>query len=197
MDVKVKEKELVDEKALKVEQFQPERALPSEPSVPESGQREIAARSAFVDQQQMHLANSLRFADTKAGALIGVCGLVLPQTLFLLESEIMLQKILYIFALILIAVGILISFLVVLPTSKNSKAKGSVYWEHIQNYTQQEFMAQVKTMNNEQFMDYWLENNYIQSVILTRKFRYLSYSFKCCLCAFLLSIASFIVPYMM
>ena len=120
-------------------------------------------RGSFANQQNLHLSTSIRFADAKAGALIAVSGLVLPETIYLLNSDYLLQKICYISALVLLIIGIFLSFIVVLPTSKNSKMKGIIYWENITNYSEEEFIHTIKTMNTSRYLDAWLQNNYIQA----------------------------------
>ena len=152
------------------------------------------ARSNFVTQQNNHLNNSIRFADAKAGALMAVSGLVLTNTLFVLDSTLKYQQIIYIFGLVCLVVGLVLSFIVVLPKAKNTDVKGLIYWENIQNYDQSEFINKVRNMDTVGYIDAWLINNYIQAQILTKKFQYLAASFKISLIAFALMLLSAVLP---
>lgn len=150
----------------------------------EFGEQQI--RSDFVSQQNNHLSNSLRFADAKAGALVTVNGIVLAYVIALLENSIGFDFWIFSSGLLLLIGGMLASIAVVFPKTMNSKVKGLVYWEHIINNTQDEYEERILVDNVDHLLKNSISNNYIQALILTKKFKQLKFSFQISLLGYLI-----------
>lgn len=160
-------------------------------------QTEGFIRASFANQQNSHLSNSLRFADTKAGALVALNGIILPQIVYLISNSIDVIRYVYIAGLIILLVGVFQAFLTVIPRTQNANVPGIIYWENIQIYNKEQFLDKVKMMPTKDYLDAWLENNYYQAVILTSKFKRLSRSFYTCLVAYGCTVAGLIMSFFM
>lgn len=152
----------------------------------EMKQTEGYLRGSFTTQQNAHLNNSIRFADTKAGALVGMNGLVLTYVTNLISSATGYSDLCFKLSLLFLIASILYSFSVVYPRVLNSKAKGLVYWEHITNCSKDEYVQVIVNGSTEAFLSSAVENNYAQAVILTKKFKKLSIGFKLGIVAYIL-----------
>lgn len=150
----------------------------------EFGESQI--RSDFVVQQNNHLGNSLRFADAKAGAIVTVNGVVLTYVIALLENSTGYSTWVFMGSLIFLIGGMLSSIAVVFPKTMNNKEKGLVYWEHIVNNTQDEYEKQILVDDTNQLLKSSIANNYIQALILTKKFKQLKFSFQVSVVAYLI-----------
>jgi hypothetical protein len=141
-------------------------------------QTEGFIKANYTNTQNVHLNNSIRFADTKAGALVAVNGLIGK---FVFDSvsaqQDLFSKIGLTIGLILLLIGIGVSVWVVRPRTVNSKQKGIVYWENIVAMEMGEYIDSIEEMDAKEIRKQGLINNYIQSQILTKKFSLLSYAF--------------------
>ncbi|EEL48093.1 hypothetical protein CN373_10975 [Bacillus cereus] len=147
-------------------------------------QREKSAKTTFVINLNNHLNNSLRFADTKAAALVAANGLITKFVMELGVKGYTVSAILLKIGLFSILVGILLSLVVVIPRSKQSKEKGIMYWDNIANMEKQEYTETVTSIPNDELFEKQIENNYHQAEILKVKFKRLR-------TAFLISIAGY------
>jgi hypothetical protein len=151
----------------------------------EMKQTEGFIRNSFTSAQNVHLNNSLRFADTKAGALVTVNGLVLSYVTNLISTSSGVSNWFFKASLLIIIVGILYSIAVVYPRSLNSKDKGLVYWEHITNYKKDDYVKAIIDENVSELLRNSVENNYAQASILTSKFKKLEIGFKISIAGYL------------
>lgn len=141
-------------------------------------QTEGFAKTSYSNAQNVHLNNSIRFADTKAGALVAVNGLIGKFVIDAISDQANIySKIGLAAGLLLIIIGIGLSVWVVYPRKANRKAKGIVYWENIVAMEQDEYIDAVEGMKAKEIRRQGLINNYIQSDILTKKFKFLGYAF--------------------
>ena len=155
--------------------------------------RERFAKSTFINNLNNHLNNSLRFADTKAGALVAANGLIAKFLVDLNLKGSAIGSILFKCGLIAILFGIFFSIFVVLPRTKNSKKKDIIYWDNIANMEMQEYTETVSSISNDKLFEKQIENNYFQAVILKVKFRRLRTAFLVSMAGYLsIAIAYFI-----
>jgi Family of unknown function (DUF5706) len=140
-------------------------------------QRERFIKFNFVNGQNVHLNNSIRFSDMKAGALIAVNGTFIKFGYDLIIKELTWNLWIANVGILLLMVGILIAILVVKPQNLESKRKGIHYWGHITNYEQNDFVNTLDEMEISELLEKSLINNYSQSMILTKKFKKLYWAF--------------------
>lgn len=150
----------------------------------EMKQTEGFLRNSFTTQQHVHLTNSIRFADAKAGALVTINGLVLKFITDLLHTTTGLSSLLLKIALIVLIVSILCSLIVVYPRFLNSKEKGIIYWENIQNYKKEDYIEEITNGDANKLLQSSVENNYYQAAILTKKFKQLLIGFQISIIAY-------------
>lgn len=149
-------------------------------------QRERSTKSTFITSLDNQLNNSLRFADTKAGALIAANGLTAKFISDLVLEGNSLITLLFKTGLLLVLAGIVASLVVVLPRRLRSKDKGIIYWENISNMRKDEYVNTVSELSVQELFEKRIENNYYQAQILTKKFSRLRL-------AFIISIVGYIV----
>lgn len=154
-------------------------------------------RNNFTTQQNLHLNNSIRFADTKAGVLSGANGLVLTYSIEQLSTATGVSKVSIVLGLFCLVVSILYSLWVVYPRFMNSKDTGLVYWEHITNYKKDEYMHAITEGDSSELLRNSIENNYTQAIILTKKFKKLEIGFKFCLVGYFLILGGLIIKFLM
>lgn len=140
-------------------------------------QREGVVRTNFIFQQNTYLNNSLRFADTKAGALVAANGLIAKFIIDLTGNSANIVDSLLKCSLVAVIVGIFYALSVVFPRSVESKEKGIIYWEHIKNCEKDEYVQIVAEGEVTELMKKAIENNYSQAAIVTKKFKILSKAF--------------------
>ncbi|GAB1800858.1 Pycsar system effector family protein [Priestia megaterium] len=152
----------------------------------ETYQREKSTKSTFIASLDNQLNNSLRFADTKAGALIAANGLTAKFISGLDVKGSVLISLLLNIGLLLVLAGVVASLVVVLPRRLRSKDKGIIYWENISNMEKAEYVDTVSELSVDELFERRIENNYYQAKILTKKFSRLRL-------AFIISIVGYIV----
>lgn len=140
-------------------------------------QTEGIAKTNYSNLQNTHLNNSIRFADTKAAALVAVNGLIAKFVFDLVAKQNQTLQIELTLGFIFLIIGIALSVLVVFPQKENSKAKGVVYWENIIQMDPDEYIDTIEGMDPMELRKHILKNNYILSKIITKKFDYLRYAF--------------------
>ncbi|MCP1144676.1 Pycsar system effector family protein [Lysinibacillus endophyticus] len=134
-------------------------------------------KTNYSNNENVYLNNSIRFADTKAAALVAVNGLVAKFVFDLINQQDKILQIETIIGFIFLMVGIGLSVLVVFPQKANSRTKGIIYWENIIQMDLDEYINTVEEMPPKELRKQILITNYIQSKILTKKFTYLRYAF--------------------
>ncbi|WJN47512.1 DUF5706 domain-containing protein (plasmid) [Priestia aryabhattai] len=161
----------------------------------EMKQTEGNLRNNFTNQQNVHLNNSIRFADTKAGVLSGANGLILTYVSDQLSDATSFSKIFLILGLVCLIVSILHSLWVVFPRFQNSKDKGLVYWEHVTNYSEDEYANAIIHGDTSELLRNSVENNYTQAIILTKKFKKLETGFIFCIGGYLLIMVGLLIKF--
>lgn len=141
-------------------------------------QTEGFVKTNYSNTQNIHLNNAIRFADTKAGALVAVNGLIAKFVIDAISVQIdIYSKIGLAIGMLAIIIGIALSVWVVFPRKANQKVKGIVYWENIVVMEIGEYIDTVEEMSVKDIRKQGLINNYYQSKILTEKFQFLRYAF--------------------
>lgn len=161
----------------------------------EMKQTEGNLRNTFTNQQNVHLNNSIRFADTKAGVLSGANGLILTYVSDQLSNATSFSKLFLILGLVCLIVSILHSLWVVFPRFQNSKDKGLVYWEHVTNYSKDEYANAIIHGDTSELLRNSVENNYTQAIILTKKFKKLETGFIFCIGGYLLIMVGLLIKF--
>ncbi|MBO1514348.1 Pycsar system effector family protein [Metabacillus bambusae] len=158
-------------------------------------QREGFFKLNFTNTQNTYLNNSIRFADTKAGALVAVNGLIAKFAFDFFSTETTTYiKLLYVLGLAFLIQGIILSVYVVFPKKLNRKKKGIIYWENINEMELDEYVETIEAMEVKELLKRSMENNYFQARILTRKFNLLHYAFLSSMVGFvILSVLSLIL----
>lgn len=141
-------------------------------------QKEKTTRTNFTYQQHAYLNNSLRFADTKAGALIAANGLIAKFITDMADNSTYFVGLLLKIGLFVIVIGIFYALFVVFPRSVQSNEKGIVYWEHIKNFGEENYVNTVANGDINNLLKKSIENNFSQAIIVTNKFKKLSQAFK-------------------
>jgi hypothetical protein len=179
-----------------VEQENPlERVIHEDKIKVEMNQTINYVRASFTSQQNVHLNNSIRFADAKAGALVTINGLILKFITDMLVSSTGVSDVLFKTSLIILIVSILCSFAVVYPRLVNSKDKGIIYWEHINNYGKEGYVNNIIESDAKSLLRNSLENNFYQAKILTEKFKRLVLGFRISILGYLVITVALIFKY--
>lgn len=134
-------------------------------------------KSTYANNQNVHLNNSIRFADTKAGVLVAVNGLLAKFSFDKVAEQPFIIQLGLALGFIFLIIGMALSLFVVFPRKKNSDAKGIVYWENIIQMGEDEYVDTIEGMEPGEIREKTLRNNYIQSKILTEKFDLLRHAF--------------------
>lgn len=154
-------------------------------------------KTNFANNHNNHLNNSIRFADTKAGALVAANGLIAKFVFDAAQDLPTIPMILLAIGFMLLIAGIVLAILVVFPQKLHSKEKGILYWENVVNYDLDEYVETIETMDAATLRKNAIANNYIQAKILTKKFSILRYSFMSSLLGYSLLIAVALTVFIM
>lgn len=147
-----------------------------------------ATRYGFTQLQNTYLNNSLRFADTKAGALVAVNGLIIKFVADFLTKWNGIVHGLATVSIGLLVISILLSVIVVLPKNIKDNEKGFIYWRYIVNDTLENYKDQIKNRPTSELLDESIRNNYLQAIVLAKKFRWLHMAFVISLIAYVVMV---------
>lgn len=139
---------------------------------------EKSSRYTFTQLQNTYLNNSLRFADTKAGALVAVNGLIIKFVADYLPNWQGVEYWLGMTSIVLFVVSICISLIVVYPRNINKKGKGFIYWGYIAKDTLENYQNQIQNGPVSELLEESIRNNYQQAIVLDKKFQKLNLAFK-------------------
>lgn len=159
----------------------------------EMRQTEAFSRNSFTTQQNNYLNSSIRFADTKAGFLTAANGFVFSYLLDKINGFSGVSEACMKIGIIFLVASIFFSLRVVMPRFVNSKDKGLIYWEHIKNYTKEQYVHAITKGDTKELQRCEVENNYYQALILTKKFRKLAIGFKLCIGGYILIVAGLLL----
>jgi hypothetical protein len=140
-------------------------------------QTEGFVKTSFTNNQNIHLNNSIRFADTKAGALVAVNGLIAKFAFDTIAGQTRIVQYGLSSGLLLLVISIALSVFVVIPRKVKSKEKGIIYWENMIEMDMEEYIEAIENMEPQEMRKHALMNNYIQAEILTKKFDVLRKAF--------------------
>lgn len=146
----------------------------------------------FMYHQNTYLNNSIRFADTKAGALVAVNGIVLKFIYDVFKDADLLYDQLFFIGISMLILGIVFSVTVVYPKRLNRKSKGLFYWENISYMDKDEYVNTLVDIEPAELLKLAYENNYYQAKILTKKFNHLHYAFVFSFVAYFIILVLFI-----
>jgi len=136
-----------------------------------------------------YLTDNIKFADSKAGVLIGMDGLLLRagidyfnssgitlQTLF--TSSRSVGRLSVIFGSVFLIIGIILALAVVFPRRATGLTQGFVFWESIAKYpSAHEYTEDVMKISEDELDRKMAEQQYYVSITATRKYRMLRRSF--------------------
>lgn len=144
----------------------------------ELGYGEASTRYGFTQLQNTYLNNSLRFADTKAGALIAVNGVIIKFIADFVAQWTGIAHWLAVTSIALLVISIFLSIIVVFPKNVKDNGKGFIYWGFIANDTLENYNNQIRNEPTSELLDESIRNNYIQAHVLTKKFKWLNIAFS-------------------
>jgi len=136
-----------------------------------------------------YLAENVKFADSKAGVLIGVNGLLLRTTVeylksggtsvvALLEPATLPQRVMLGLGSVFLLAGVILATSVVFPRRGSVGEKGFVYWESIAKYASAEEYTNAVMGTSEEDLDRIMaEQHYYISKAATRKYLMLRRAF--------------------
>lgn len=152
------------------------------------------ARGQFTQLQNTYLNNSLRFADTKAGALVAVNGLVVKFVFDLLAKVDGGVFWLGICSIVLLVCSIVCSVITVFPKRVDRNGTGFIYWDFIAKHSLDQYKEQILEKPEKELLEESVRNNYFQAQVLTKKFRWLHSAFTFAICSYVvLALAGIIV----
>ena len=136
-----------------------------------------------------YLTDNIKFADSKAGVLIGMDGLLLrAATDYFKSAGITLESLLYsltvserfflIFGSAFLIIGIILSLAVVFPRKSSGVKRGFVFWESITQYpSADEYTKEVMTITDDELDRKMAEQQYYVSMTATKKYNMLRRAF--------------------
>jgi hypothetical protein len=136
-----------------------------------------------------YLTDNIKFADQKAGVLIGLDGLLLRAAVdffntagikfeTLLTSATSIGRISVILGSISLILGIILALAVVFPRRGSVASKGLVFWESIAQYRSPgDYVQAVMTTSDEDFDKTMAEQQYFVSLTATKKYHMLRRAF--------------------
>lgn len=134
-------------------------------------------RNQFTQLQNTYLNNSLRFADTKAGALVAVNGLVAKFVFDFLAQASGVVFWLSVGSIGLLIFSIFCSVIVVFPKRVNREGEGFIYWDFIVKHSLEDYKEQILEKPQSELLEEAVRNNYFQAKVLNKKFRWLNIAF--------------------
>ena len=135
-----------------------------------------------------YLTDNVKFADSKAGVLIGLDGLLLRAAIdyfksagiafgSLLES-LMSSAFFLIFGSAFLILGIILALTVVFPRRASGAKRGLVFWENIAKYpSADEYTEEVMKVTEEELDRRMAEQQYYVSMTATKKYHMLRRAF--------------------
>lgn len=136
-----------------------------------------------------YLQDNVKFADSKAGVLIAIDGLLLRAAIdyfnaagitfeSLFESLTLSERFFLIFAAAFLIIGIILSVAVVFPRRGSGVKKGFVFWESIANYpSADEYTKDLMNITEDDLDRKMAEQQYYVSITATKKYNMLRRAF--------------------
>jgi pycsar effector protein len=136
-----------------------------------------------------YLTDNIKFADSKAGVLIGMDGLLLRAAIDYFKSAgITIETILVsstsvgrfsvIFGSFFLIIGIILALAVVFPRRASGLRQGFVFWESIAKYlSAHDYIEDVMKVSEDELDRKMAEQQYYVSVTATQKYRMLRRAF--------------------
>jgi len=136
-----------------------------------------------------YLTDNIKFADSKAGVLIGMDGLLLRAAIdyiksagitfdSLLESATSVGRFSVILGSVFLIIGIVLSLAVVFPRRGSGARKGFVFWESIAKYpSADEYTKDVMNIADDELDRKMAEQQYFVSMTATKKYHMLRRAF--------------------
>ncbi len=151
-----------------------------------------------------YLTDNIKFADSKAGVLIGMDGLLLRGAIeyyksagitfeTLLESFTSVGRFSVIFGSAFLILGIVLSLAVVFPRRGSGSRKGLVFWENIAKYrSADDYMDDLMKVTDDELDRKMAEQQYYVSITATKKYHMLRRAFWASSAgAFLITVTAF------
>lgn len=136
-----------------------------------------------------YITDNIKFADSKAGILIGMDGLLLRAAVeyfnsagitfeSLLESLVLSERFFLIFGSASLIVGIILSIAVVFPRRGSGVKRGFVFWESIAQYpSAADYTKDLMEITEEELDRKMAEQQYYVSLAATKKYNMLRRAF--------------------
>lgn len=136
-----------------------------------------------------YLTDNIKFADSKAGVLIGMDGLLLRSAIdyfksagitteSLFETSTFVGRLSVILGSAFLILGIILSLAVVFPRRASGAKKGFVFWESIAKYPSVEaYTNDVMNVGEDELDRTMAEQQYYVSATATKKYRMLRRAF--------------------
>ncbi len=146
-------------------------------------------RTDYSRLEITYLTDNIKFADSKAGILIGMDGLMLRGAIdyfksagitfeSLLESLTFSGRFFFIFGAASLIIGIVLSIAVVFPRRGSGLKRGFIFWESIANYpSADEYTKDLMNVTENELDRKMAEQHYYVSITATKKYNMLRRAF--------------------
>jgi hypothetical protein len=129
-----------------------------------------------------YLTDNIKFADSKAGVLIGIDGLLLRAAIeYLGPHGATMSSLIQSFPIVgsaLLVVGIILALAVVFPRRGSGARRGFVFWENIAEYSSAgEYAEDLMTTGEEELDHKMAEQHYYVAQTATKKYNLLRRAF--------------------
>ena len=136
-----------------------------------------------------YLTDNIKFADQKAGLLLGVDGLLLRAAIdyfkavgitveSLLYSMTRSERFFLIVGTVFLIIGIILALAVVFPRRSSGTRKGFIFWESIATYpSADEYTKEVMNVTDDELDRKMAEQQYYVSMTATKKYKMLRRAF--------------------
>lgn len=146
-------------------------------------------KADFNKQEMTYIQDSIKFADTKAGALLGMDGLITKLAFDEIRSESgtlyrigdslgLFNLTLLIVGVVFLLAGIVLAIFVVFPRSSSKLHKGFIFWENVAEYkSAKEYTNEFMNLPEDEIDRKIAEENYYLATTATRKYQVLRHGF--------------------
>jgi hypothetical protein len=136
-----------------------------------------------------YLTDNIKFADSKAGVLIGMDGLLLKAAIdyfksakitleSLIESLTFFERFFVIFGSLFLIIGIFLAIAVVFPRRSSGSKEGLIFWESIAKYpSPDEYTKELMNTTDDEIDRKMAEQQYYVSITATKKYNMLRRAF--------------------
>jgi hypothetical protein len=156
-------------------------------------------REDFNKQEMSYLTDFIKFADTKAGVLVGFDSLLVKVAFGNITPHFLrtFTDFTDLLGLLILFLAILFALLVVFPRTRSKPHEGFIFWENIIQFkTASRYESHLSSLDENEIDRIAAEQNFHLAVTANRKYRMLKKSFWYSAIGSSLVLLSILIPYL-